>query len=217
MEHSQAYKWFFEYINATDIDILRDGVQENTLERIYPWEREEVEQVMLKRCMLPFMHKLTIADGVLAVERSYVEIPKPSVYMYEVAEYLFIHTSKRQYFKDVVDYNNRQNMGCSKARIRALYNLIPYLNVQELEIVYKIMRECVMTEKNKSILSFCPAAMAKCFDKKSMMDSAGRYKEPWRALVLAMENTDITVRIEAIKQFELLVKEYGLNTKHIHF
>lgn len=117
MENSKAYNLFIEQLHATGTKKM-DGYNIRTLDDIYEWEREQVEDIIWEKFMgrndadlAIFMPKLVKYDGVYALRLKVDEFEVPSESSFSVAEVLYELTKEKIYFhilaKNYEDINDR--------------------------------------------------------------------------------------------------------------
>lgn len=116
MQNSQAYIAFMKQINAVGREKM-DGYNPNTLEKIYDWEREEVEDTIWNNFvnkndsdLAIFMPKLKKYNGMKALENKSNVFNVPSDASLNVAEVLYIVTGEKKYLELLIEnYNKSEN------------------------------------------------------------------------------------------------------------
>ncbi len=110
MENSQAYKDFIKQIEATGREKM-DGYYPLTLENIYEWEREEVEDIIWHNfvdkndsALALFMPKLKKYKGIDALKSKLHTYDIPSGASVNIAEILYIISNEKQYIS-VINQN----------------------------------------------------------------------------------------------------------------
>lgn len=108
MEHSRAYKYLYEQLNATGSK-KGDGYYSKIMEEIYDWEREEVEDVIWEsfrrdKYLAEFLPKLKKYDGVKELKEALVKCNVPSDNSVTIAQVLYEYTGDDKYL-DVIKQN----------------------------------------------------------------------------------------------------------------
>jgi hypothetical protein len=110
MENSQAYKDFIKQIEATGRDKM-DGYYPLTLENIYEWEREEIEDIIWDYFvnkndsgLAIFMPKLKKYKGIDALKSKLDTFNIPSGGSVNIAEILYIISNEKKYL-NVINQN----------------------------------------------------------------------------------------------------------------
>ena len=110
MEHSDEYRKFMKYLGSSIQEKL-DGFDDDLLEKIYDWERDEVEDIIWNMfhgvaggvfaCYLP---KLSNYDGLNALKRSLSEYSN-----IETAKVLYESTGDDSYLDVFMENYNKSN------------------------------------------------------------------------------------------------------------
>ena len=110
MENSIAYKQLLKQINAVGSEKL-NGYYPNTLEEIYDWEREEVEDIIWDAFfnkkeieLAQFLPKLEKYDGIKALKESPYLLQVPSEASVEIGKILYEVTGDEEYL-DLIKRN----------------------------------------------------------------------------------------------------------------
>ena len=110
MENSVAYKQLLKQINAVGSEKL-NGYYPNTLEEIYDWEREEVEDIIWDAFfnkkeieLAQFLPKLEKYDGIKALKKSPYLLQVPSEASVEIGKILYEVTGDEEYL-DLIKRN----------------------------------------------------------------------------------------------------------------
>ena len=110
MENSIAYKQLLKQINAVGSEKL-NGYYPNTLEEIYDWEREEVEDIIWDAFfnkkeieLAQFLPKLEKYDGIKALKKSPYLLQVPSEASVEIGKILYEVTGDEEYL-DLIKRN----------------------------------------------------------------------------------------------------------------
>ena len=110
MENSIAYKQLLKQINAVGSEKL-NGYYPNTLEEIYDWEREEVEDIIWDAFfnkkeieLAQFLPKLEKYDGIKALKESPYLLQIPSEASVEIGKILYEATGDEEYL-DLIKRN----------------------------------------------------------------------------------------------------------------
>ena len=84
MEHSKAYEDFIKFYNATGMERFYGGYDDEMLEKIYDWERDEVEYLIwdgfLKKdyFLVDYLPKLKKYNGLQASEDTLKQFAIPN-------------------------------------------------------------------------------------------------------------------------------------------
>ena len=161
MNNSKAYNRLIKQLNASGI-ARRDGYYPNTMEEIYDWERDEVEDVILDHfnnkndvdlaIFLPkmkkydvdlaiFLPKMKKYDGIKILEESPFLLRIPSEESVEISTVLYAATGNEKYL-DII-----------KKNIGAFPNNICYVAMlsycKPYEKIYKMFKDIYINKKNK--------------------------------------------------------------------
>lgn len=109
MQNSQAYIEFIKQINAVGREKM-DGYSPHTLENIYDWEREEVEDTIWYKFVKEndselaiFMPKLTKYNGIEALKSMLDKFVVSSGASFNIAETLYIATNENKYLRLLIE------------------------------------------------------------------------------------------------------------------
>ena len=112
MQNSQAYTTFTKQTKAIGREKM-DGYVYQTLENIYDWERDEVEDIIWYRFVYEndfdlaiFMPKLTKYNGIEALKSKIDKLNMPSDASFNIAETLYVATNECKYFKLLIENYN---------------------------------------------------------------------------------------------------------------
>ena len=116
MQNSQAYIDFVKRIKAIGREKM-DGYTPQTLENIYEWEREGVEDIIWYKFVKEndsdlaiFMPKLTKYNGVEILKSKLDKFVVPSRASFNIAETLYIATNENKYLRVIIEnYNTTSN------------------------------------------------------------------------------------------------------------
>ena len=119
-EHSEAYKSFFRYLNATGMEKAYGGYASDTLDRIYDWERDDVEKTIWQRfkkygSFPDLVSQLQQYDGVEALKEKLREGMINSEWSWQMADIacaLYKATSIEDYLDYVFEfYDKKKDFG----------------------------------------------------------------------------------------------------------
>lgn len=147
MNNSKAYNRLIKQLNASGI-ARRDGYYPNTMEEIYDWERDEVEDVILDHFnnkndvdLAIFLPKMKKYDGIKILEESPFLLRIPSEESVEISTVLYAATGNEKYL-DII-----------KKNIDASPNNIWYVAMlsycKPCEKLYKMFKDIYINNKNK--------------------------------------------------------------------
>ena len=109
MNNSKAYNRLIKQLNASGI-ARRDGYYPNTMEEIYDWERDEVEDVILDHFnnkndvdLAIFLPKMKKYDGIKILEESHFLLRIPSEESVEISTVLYAATGNEKYL-DIIKW-----------------------------------------------------------------------------------------------------------------
>lgn len=130
MQNSQAYIAFMKQINAIGKEKM-DGYAPQTMENIYDWERENLEDTIWNKFVKEndsdlaiFMPKLMKYDGIEALKSKLEEFIVPSGASFNIAETLYIATNENKYLRLVIEnYNATSNIATKIAYVSRLARL----------------------------------------------------------------------------------------------
>ena len=116
MQNSQAYIDFIKRIKAIGREKM-DGYAPQTLENIYEWEREGVEDIIWYKFVKEndsdlaiFMPKLTKYNGIEILKSKLDKFLVPSRANFNIAETLYIATNENKYLSLIIEnYNTTSN------------------------------------------------------------------------------------------------------------
>ena len=114
-EHSFAYTDLIRMVKATGREKL-DGYYSKTMEEIYDWERDEVEDIIWEKfqrekdsMLSDFLPKLKKYDGITALEEASTKVTVPSYASIDISKTLYNSTLKTKYldnFKENLGYDD---------------------------------------------------------------------------------------------------------------
>nr|WP_314080029.1 hypothetical protein [uncultured Leptotrichia sp.] len=114
-EHSFAYIDLIKTVKATGREKL-DGYYSKTMEEIYDWERDEVEDIIWEKfqrdrdsMLSDFLPKLKKYDGITALEEASTKVTVPSYASIDISKTLYNSTLKTKYldnFKENLGYDD---------------------------------------------------------------------------------------------------------------
>ena len=111
-EHSFAYIDLIKTVKATGREKL-DGYYSKTMEEIYDWERDEVEDIIWEKfqrdrdsMLSDFLPKLKKYDGITALEETSTKVTVPSYASIDISKALYNSTLKTKYLD-----NFKKNLG----------------------------------------------------------------------------------------------------------
>ena len=115
-EHSEAYNCFFRYLNATGMEAAYGGYSSDTLDKIYDWERDEVENTIWQRfknngTFADLVSKLQQYDGIEALNEKLREGMINSEYswrMVDIAGALYTATSIEDYLDYIFEFYDKK-------------------------------------------------------------------------------------------------------------
>ena len=129
-EHSSAYKDFYHQLNATGMERAYGGFAPDTLERIFDWERDEVEKTVWLRFkntgdgdLATLVSKLTQYDGIGALNEKLREGMLSSEYsgrMVSVAAAAYEATSIEDYLDYIFEYYDKKHENSALATLSYL-------------------------------------------------------------------------------------------------
>ena len=113
--HSFAYNDLIKMIKATGREKM-DGYYSKTMEEIYDWERDEVEDIIWEKfqkdrdsMLSDFLPKLKKYDGITALEKISTKVTVPSYASIDISKALYNSTLKTKYldnFKENLGYDD---------------------------------------------------------------------------------------------------------------
>ncbi len=171
MEHSKAYQLFMKQKDSNDYAIKREGYRDDLLHTIYPEERKDVESIIVALFnkqdidVLKFMADLTTVDGILIVEDQYESLSKQIIDMPNLARYLYIHTKKQMYLKDIKDYCFGDKCQQRVEAVRILSILTMDLELEEIPQLYDISQTIILKENEGELLFWARAIRRKCLKR----------------------------------------------------
>lgn len=115
-DHSEAYIEFFRYLNATGMERAYGAYSPDTLNEIYDWERDEVEEKIWQEfnfhgILSDLVSKLQKYDGVEALNEKLREGIISSEYssrMVDIASALYEATSIEDYLEYIFEYYDKK-------------------------------------------------------------------------------------------------------------
>ena len=146
MENSIAYKQLLKQINAVGSEKL-NGYYPNTLEEIYDWEREEVEDIIWDAFfnkkeieLAQFLPKLEKYDGIKALKKSPYLLQVPSKASVEIGKILYEVTGDEEYL-DLI----KRNIDASPETI-SYVSILSYC--KPCQRVYNILADIYINNNN---------------------------------------------------------------------
>ncbi|MBU5472352.1 hypothetical protein [Roseburia sp. MSJ-14] len=146
MENSIAYKQLLKQINAVGSEKL-NGYYPNTLEEIYDWEREEVEDIIWDAFfnkkeieLAQFLPKLEKYDGIKALKKSPYLLQVPSEASVEIGKILYEVTGDEEYL-DLI----KRNIDASPETI-SYVSILSYC--KPCQRVYNILADIYINNNN---------------------------------------------------------------------
>lgn len=130
MQNSQAYIEFIKQINAIGREKM-DGYDPQTLENIYDWEKEEVEDTIWNKFVKEndsdlaiFLPKLTKYNGIEALKSKLDKFVVPSVASFNIAETLYVATNENKYLRLIIkNYNTTSDKATKVSYVSHLSRL----------------------------------------------------------------------------------------------
>ena len=199
MENSVAYKQLLKQINAVGSEKL-NGYYQNTLEEIYDWEREEVEDIIWDAFfnkkeieLAQFLPKLEKYDGIKALKESPYLLQVPSEASVEIGKILYEVTGDEEYL-DLI----KRNIDESPETI-SYVSILSYC--KPCQRVYNILADIYINNNNS--VNRSTAVMGILYNKGIIKD---RYsiKESNDVINLRkkFKSEDSAERQEILKKFE---------------
>ncbi len=199
MENSIAYKQLLKQINAVGSEKL-NGYYPNTLEEIYDWEREEVEDIIWDAFfnkkeieLAQFLPKLEKYDGIKALKESPYLLQVPSEASVEIGKILYEVTGDEEYL-DLI----KRNIDESPETI-SYVSILSYC--KPCQRVYNILADIYINNNNS--VNRSTAVMGILYNKGIIKD---RYsiKESNDVINLRkkFKSEDSAERQEILKKFE---------------
>jgi hypothetical protein len=151
MQNSPAYIEFIKQINAVGREKM-DGYDAQTLENIYDWERELVEDIIWNKFvegkdsdLAIFMPKLTRYDGIGALKSNLDKCIVPSGASFNISETLYIVTNEKEYLRLLI--KNYKETSDKAARIEYVSRLSRLAKKQE---VYNELIEIYIDDRERA-------------------------------------------------------------------
>ena len=199
MDNSIAYKQLLKQINAVGSEKL-NGYYPNTLEEIYDWEREEVEDIIWDAFfnkkeieLAQFLPKLEKYDGIKALKESPYLLQVPSEASVEIGKILYEVTGDEEYL-DLI----KRNIDASPETI-SYVSILSYC--KPCQRVYNILADIYINNNNS--VNRSTAVMGILYNKGIIKD---RYsiKESNDVINLRkkFKSEDSAERQEILKKFE---------------
>lgn len=208
MEHSEAYQLFMKQKDSIDYALKREGYRDDLLQSIYPEERTEVEThlvSLLKQqdiSVLKFMQQLTTFDGISIVAENYERLQKQTMDTPNLAKYLYIHTKKRKYLEDILEYCCEDKCQYREEALKNLSTLVLDLELKEIPRLYQISRTIILSESDNELLFWAKAIMRKCVKRLDVIGEDEVLRQLWEEVVEAIKDGNCEVRKEKLIAFE---------------
>lgn len=199
MENSVAYKQLLKQINAVGSEKL-NGYYPNTLEEIYDWEREEVEDIIWDAFfnkkeieLAQFLPKLEKYDGIKALKKSPYLLQVPSEASVEIGKILYEVTGDEEYL-DLI----KRNIDASPETI-SYVSILSYC--KPCQRVYNILADIYINNNNS--VNRSTAVMGILYNKGIIKDRDS-IKESNDVINLRkkFKSEDSAERQEILKKFE---------------
>ncbi len=112
MEHSESYNSFIKYLNATGLERTYGALNDELLEEIFDWERDEVEDLIWEgfkedKFLVIFLPKLNKYDGLQVVKDTIKQLEVPSYESVEFAVVLYENTKDEKYIDLIAENIHR--------------------------------------------------------------------------------------------------------------
>ena len=199
MENSIAYKQLLKQINAVGSEKL-NGYYPNTLEEIYDWEREEVEDIIWDAFfnkkeieLAQFLPKLEKYDGIKALKESPYLLQVPSEASVEIGKILYEVTGDEEYL-DLI----KRNIDASPETI-SYVSILSYC--KPCQRLYNILADIYINNNNR--VNRSTAVMGILYNKGIIKDRDS-IKESNDVINLRkkFKSEDSAERQEILKKFE---------------
>ncbi|WP_066716847.1 hypothetical protein [Clostridium sp. Marseille-P299] len=213
MEHSEAFQLFMKQKDSIDYALKREGYRDDLLQSIYPEERTEVEThlvSLLKQqdiSVLKFMQHLTTFDGISIVAEQYEALQKHTMDTPNLAKYLYIHTKKRKYLEDILEYCCEDKCQYREEALKNLSELVPDLKINEIPMLYQISRTIILSENDSELLFWSKAIMRKCVKRLDIIGDDVTLRHLWEEVVEAIKDGNCEKRKEKLIAFDRNIKK----------
>ena len=103
MKNSEAYQNFIEQLNAVGV-AKKDGYDPSTIDRVFEWERNEVEDLVWEYLknrgeddLCELLPKLRKYEGIKALQERLAQLKVPSYASVEISKVLYDYTREKKY------------------------------------------------------------------------------------------------------------------------
>ncbi len=162
-EHSQAYTDFFHQLNAAGLERIYGGYSPDALDRIYDWERADVEKTIWRRFkfsgdtdLAELVSKLQRYDGIEELKRRYKEGITASEFswqMVSVASALYKATLTDDYLDYIFGYYDRE-------KDFSLVSVLSYL--KPCKKLYRFFKSVYLNSDDKTARDIAITGMLCC-------------------------------------------------------
>lgn len=203
MQHSEAYDNFIKQVNAQGYQKAQ-GYAPNLFNEIYDFERDEVEELLIKLYNkrdwqgIEFMPQLKKVDGVAILKNELPKLPSPSFVKAEFADILLKATGDNTYEDILFESLKISNDGDRNA---VLLRLLKYKITQRLFTTCKDLCE---HDSSDLVRFFAAAGLLYCAG--IINDPINIGKSPYRYLMNGLASDDIGEKNKAFTEFNSLNK-----------
>lgn len=189
IQHSEAYNSFIRQVNAKGYAKLH-GFDMDLFERIYDFERDEVEEILItlfkKRDWqdLRLMPKLTKVDGVALMENEFPKLPNPSLIRAEFANVLLKATNNK-YYEDALYETLKDPDNVTRGFVMSF--ILSYKPSQRL---FETCMELSEHDKSDHVRFLAAFGLLYCAGIVNKLESI----KPYRYLIDGLKSNDIEER-----------------------
>lgn len=204
MQHSEAYYNFIKQVNAQGYEKAQ-GYNPDLFSKIYDFERDEVEEILIKLYSkrdwqgLIFMPELKKVDGIAMLKNELPKLPNPSLTRAEFADILLKATGDK-YFEDILVENLKVTSDTKRNVV--LGYLLRYKPSQRLFTTCKDL-----CEHDSSHLVRFFAAIGLLYCAGIINDAINiDNKNPYRYLMDGLASDDVGEKNKSFAEFDKLNK-----------
>lgn len=203
-QHSEAYDSFIKQVNAQGYQKAQ-GYAPDLFENIYEFERDEVEEILIKLFNkrdwqgIEFMPQLKKVDGVAILKNELPKLPSPSFVKAEFADILLKATGDKVY-EDVLFESLKISSGVNRNAV--LMRLLKYNPTLRL---FATCKDLCANDSNQTVRFFAAAGLLYCVGIINDPINIGN-QNPYRYLMDGLASNDVGEKNKAFAEFDHLNK-----------
>lgn len=204
MQHSETYNNFINQVNAHGYQ-KSQGYDPNLFNKIYDFERDEVEEILIKLYNkrdwrgIEFMPQLKKVDGIAILKNELPKLPSQSFVKAEFADILLKATGDSIY-EDILYESLKISNGVNRNAV--LMRLLKYKPTQRL---FTTCKDLCANDSSQTVRFFSAAGLLYCAGIINDPINIGN-QNPYRYLMDGLASNDISEKNKAFEEFDKLNK-----------